>query len=461
MSDAQVARSRVHGTQVDRPGSDPVQVDRVRGGRAPAPRRRTCVVFSGGGTGGHLQPALALAGALARVRPDVWPFFVGARRGIEARILPDRGEPHLLLAVEGFRRGGSPLANAAVLVRLLRALARVGGLFHRLRPSMVVVTGGYAGGPAGLMALLMRIPLVLQEQNAAPGLVTRVLSTGAREVHAAFPEVRERLPARARPRVRISGNPVRPPTSPSREEACRTFGLDPARPVVLVVGGSQGSLALNRAVTDLLLHARDQGRPLSFQLLWSTGPSHRDAVEAAVAGSGAEPGEGAEAPEARDTARPGEAAGALAAAEPLEAADAAHPIDPGVRILGYIDNMEAALGCAHLAVSRAGAMATSEFLARGLPSVLVPLPTAAADHQRVNALALEAAGAALCVPEDELEGARLRELVEGLLADGDRLRAMAGAALDRGRPEAALEIARSLAKHLPPPPAAGPAEEGA
>jgi len=156
--------------------------------------RPTVAVFSGGGTGGHLYPALALAEALAALRPDLRLFFVGARRGVEARILPERGLDHLLLPVRGFRRGRF-LENLAVFWALLRSLAITGQLFSELRPGIVVVTGGYAGGPAGLVAGIMGIPLALQEQNAHPGLTTRVLSRWSRQLHLAFPEARRPRPA--------------------------------------------------------------------------------------------------------------------------------------------------------------------------------------------------------------------------------------------------------------------------
>jgi UDP-N-acetylglucosamine--N-acetylmuramyl-(pentapeptide) pyrophosphoryl-undecaprenol N-acetylglucosamine transferase len=148
---------------------------------------RIVAVFSGGGTGGHLYPALALASALTRRRPDVHPFFVGAVRGLEARVLPELGVDHLLVPVEGFRRGAL-LANLQVVRLLAIALAHVAQAIHRLRPQLVVVTGGYAGGPAGLVAVLTGTRLVLQEQNSMPGLTTRFLSRFAREVHLAFPE---------------------------------------------------------------------------------------------------------------------------------------------------------------------------------------------------------------------------------------------------------------------------------
>lgn len=377
-----------------------------------APERRgsgPVVVFSGGGTGGHLYPALALAEALEALRPEIRAYFIGAERGIEARVLPARGREHLLLPVRGFaRRGG--VRNLAVLPRLAGSLWTVLRRFRRLRPELVVVTGGYAGAPAGIGAGLRRIPLVLQEQNAVPGVTTRLLARWATEIHLAFPEAASALPGRARGRVVPSGNPVRPPEAIDDARARRDFGLAPEGAVLLVVGGSQGSRALNEAVLEAVRAVRAGGveRPDRLQLLWATGPAHLEAVREAV-----------------------------------------DDVPAWLRPVGYIDDMERALGIATLAVSRAGAMATSEFLAWGVPMVLVPLPTAAADHQSRNAEALEASGAALHLPEATLTGRTLWDAVTGLFADSSRLRAMSAAARERGRPEAAARIAESLAALFP------------
>ena len=323
------------------------------------------VVFAGGGTGGHLYPALAIAEALVQLRPDVRPFFVGARRGLEARVLPARGLEHLLLPIRGFDRGAG-LANLRVLPALARSLGQMAGLFQRLRPELVVVTGGYAGAPAGIMAVLSGVALALQEQNSVPGVTTRQLARFARQIHVAFPESRDRLPARARPRVLESGNPIRPPVALDRDEARRSFGLSPEAQVVLIVGGSQGSAALNRAVLETVRGVEEGSLPRSegVELLWATGPAHLT--------------------------------GALEALKALGG-------PAWVQAVGYIDAMERALASADLAVSRAGAMATAEFLAWGVPAVLVPLPTAAADHQTMNALALAGAGAAVHLRESALE----------------------------------------------------------
>jgi UDP-N-acetylglucosamine--N-acetylmuramyl-(pentapeptide) pyrophosphoryl-undecaprenol N-acetylglucosamine transferase len=370
--------------------------------------KRTVVVFSGGGTGGHLYPALALADALSDVRPDVRPFFVGASRGVEARILPERGAEHLLLPVQGIQRGGG-LGGFRALPPLVSSVVRTVRLFRRLRPEAVVVTGGYAGGPAGLAAGMLRVPLVLQEQNAVPGVTTRHLSRWACRIHVAFPEAMGRLPASARARVSVTGNPVRPPSTLDLAAARATFALPAGGLLVLVIGGSQGSVALNRimveAVRGLVDGALD--RPEGLTVLWSTGPAHHDSVMQAVGDAPA-----------------------------------------WLRIVPYIHDMPTALAAANLAVSRAGAMATAELLNRGLPMVLVPLPTAAADHQTRNAEALAEAGAAVVAREAGLTGPGLWSHVVALASDDGRRAGMASAARQRARPDAARRIAADIADLL-------------
>jgi UDP-N-acetylglucosamine--N-acetylmuramyl-(pentapeptide) pyrophosphoryl-undecaprenol N-acetylglucosamine transferase len=366
------------------------------------------VLFAGGGTGGHLYPALALADALSAAEPTVRPFFIGAERGVEARILPQRGLEHRLLPIRGLDRRAGVLGNLGVVAALVRSMGRLAGEFQRLRPELVVVTGGYAGAPAGLMAALTGVPLALQEQNAHAGLTTRLLARFADQIHVAFPEAAEGLGPRARRVVEHTGNPVRPPSDEDRRGGREAFGLDDGLPVVLVTGASQGSRALNAAALELVAARLD--RPPTIQLLWSTGPSHIEAVRASLAELG----------------------------------------DPDwVHAIGYIDDMPAALAVSDLAVGRAGAMTTSEFLAWGLPSIIVPLPTAAADHQTRNAEALEAAGTSVHLPEAVLDGARLGAELDALVGDDVRREAMAAAALERARPDGARDIARRLATLLP------------
>jgi len=371
------------------------------------------VIFSGGGTGGHLYPALALAEALVARRSDVRPFFVGARRGIEARILPDTTYPHLLVDVRGLSRS-RPWSNGGVVLELIRAVRSVRETFDLRSPALAVLTGGYAAAPAGLAAVSKGVPLVLQEQNSYPGVTTRLLARWAKQIHLAYAEAAERLPRSTRARTINAANPVRAFQRIGRAEARDRFDLPAAGILVLVVGGSQGAQGLNRVWLDAISEV-ERGRlerPEGLRLLWATGAKHEAAVRAELGGLG----------------RP----------------EWVHP-------LGYIEDMEAALSAADMAVSRAGAMTTSEYCMLGLPSILIPLPTSAADHQSHNARALAAVGAAVHLAERGLTGARLWEEVLGLAESPVRRSEMGQNAAVRADIHAADTIAAAMEVLLPRP----------
>ncbi len=371
-------------------------------------------VFAGGGTGGHLYPALALADELVRQRPGIRPYFLGARRGLEARVLPERQLEHRLLPVRGLGRG-QVLSNLGVPWSLVRSVAIAFGLLRRLRPELVVVTGGYAGAPAGLAAALSGIPLVLQEQNAWPGATTRLLSRWAAQVHLAFPEAVPHFPSRAQDAIHLSGCPIRPlpDQPPERRAMCDHFGLDPELKILLVVGGSQGSVALNDLVQAAVLTMTGDGFGIDgWQLLWATGPGNHAGVEEALS----------------------------AMAGPAR-----------VRAVPYIEDIPSALSITDLALSRAGAMTTAELLAWGVPAILVPLPTAAANHQAVNAQALYESGAAVHLPQGDLTAEVLWRTVVDLASDEDRLEHMGQAARTRSRPTATEAIVTEMIRLLPGP----------
>lgn len=373
--------------------------------------RAPLVVLSGGGTGGHLYPALAIADGIRTLRPDVHVRFVGAERGIEARILPERGEDHLLLPVQGIDRR-HPLRSWRAITGLIVGLFRVVQSFSRRRPEVVVVTGGYAGASAGIAAGLMGIPLVLQEQNSWPGAVTRLLTRVASRVHVAYPEAIERLPA-AHGRCVVSGNPVRDPSHLDQATARGVFGVPVDATLAFVTGGSQGSRALNSGVAAWVdgVMQGDFSHPASLHLLWSTGPAHAKAVADALTAAGA--------PE-------------------------------WVHALPYIEDMPAALAAADFAISRAGAMTAAELLNEGVPAILVPLPTAAEDHQTSNARALETAGAAVVLPESEMTPGRLAAEIALLVSNPAVLEAMRQRALERARPDATRAIAADVTEWIPP-----------
>jgi UDP-N-acetylglucosamine--N-acetylmuramyl-(pentapeptide) pyrophosphoryl-undecaprenol N-acetylglucosamine transferase len=368
------------------------------------------VVFAGGGTGGHLYPAFAMAEALCAERPDVRPFFMGAERGIEREVLRERGLPHLLLPLRGVVRGNW-LANLGLGSALAVSLVRTADAFQRLRPEMVVLTGGYAAASAGMVAAARGLPLVLQEPNAWPGMVTRMLAPWADQIHVAYPEVIERLRFLHRGAARVTGHPVRAFAPVDAQEAVGLragLGLQADRDIVLATGGSQGSAAINDLLVDACLAVRSGAltAPDDWQLLWATGTRNHASV----------------------TARLGD----LLDAEWLT-------------VLPYIDDMPGVLPMARVAVGRSGAGTTAEFQLSGTPSVLIPLPTSAENHQEHNARALVDAGAALLLRQADASPQLLWEMLSDLMADPERCDAMSEAARGRARPTATQAIGRDLA----------------
>ncbi len=354
------------------------------------------ILIAGGGTGGHLMPALAIAQALRERAPEIEPVLIGAVRGVEARILPSREfRFHLLPSEPIYRRTWwRNLRWPLIAGRLLREVARV---FADERPIAVLGTGGYASAPVVWWAARHATPTAVQEQNAFPGLATRILSRRVRHVYLGLPEARSLLSFGAHTQVFDTGNPITPPAPGRRPAALARFGLDGARPVVLVTGGSQGALAINRAVAGWL----DAGGPAGADLLWVTGRGTHDEF-------------------------------------------AARHRPPAVQVIDFLDPMADGYAVADVVVSRAGMITVAELCAWGLPSVLVPLPTAAADHQTHNARVLAEAGATALLAQSALTPASLGDLVSALLGDRARRETMAARALARGRPGAAAEIVSRL-----------------
>lgn len=367
------------------------------------------VLFAGGGTGGHLYPGLALADAFKRLDPSTEVMFIGARRGVEARVLPDRGVPHALLPLEPIRRA-KPWQNWRLVPAMVGSFTALNGVFRRFKPTLVVGTGGYASGPAVAFALLKGVPAAVQEQNSFPGFVTRTVDKRVRQIHLAFPEALAHLKPGPRTEVFEFGNPITPPDfSVDRAAARAKFGLGPGI-VCLVTGGSQGARPMNEALLGDLRGIRE-GRlaapPEGFQILWATGNGNFDRVRAGL----------------EDLGNP-----------------------DWVHALPYIQDMPNALAASDFAIARAGAMSLAELCAWGIPAVLVPLPHAAANHQYHNAVALADAGAGVMVEEKELGGGRLWGEVLSLATDTARRQDLAAKARGRGQPDAADRIVRELAR---------------
>src|SRR5438876_7161393 len=359
------------------------------------------VLLAGGGTGGHLMPALALAQALQEARRGIEPVLVGAQRGIEVDVLPRYPFRHHLLPIEPIYRH-TWWKNVRWPLILGRAWRAVGRVLDAERPAIVIGTGGYAAGPVLWRAQRRRLPTVLQEQNAFPGLTTRWLARGARQVHLGFPEAQERLRLGSHTAVFALGNPIRVPEPGPRDAALAELGLLPTRPTLLVFGGSQGARRINYAVAGAL-----ERRLLDeVNVVWGTGTAHIPALgRYAVAGR--------------------------------------------VVVQGFFDPMAPVYRAADLVVARAGAMTVAELCAWGKPSILVPLPTAAADHQTHNAAALAEAGAAIQLAEARLTPYTLAQEVTALVSDRARLESLGTLARGRGHPDAAREIVSKILTLLP------------
>ena len=368
------------------------------------------VVIGTGGTAGHVFPALATADRL-RDRLGAEVSFVGRRDGQEARLVPEAG--YVLETVEAlpFRRRPS----VATLLAPFAALRAAGRCRAVVRGADAVLgMGGFVSVPVALAARRERVPLVVHEQNATPGLANRVAMRWALAAAVSFGETTSHLPGRVR--AVVTGNPVRDPILRVREErkslraeAATTLGLEPARRTVVVFGGSQGARRLNEATVDAtrILSERED-----LQILLLTGPRNHEAVAGRM----------------RET-------GALR-----------------VRTAPFLDRMELAYAAADLMVCRAGATTVAELTACAVPAVVVPYPYATGKHQEANARALQRAGAAMVVADGAATGHGLADQVRHLLDRPERLASMAEAARVLGRPEAAdamAELVASIAKGGP------------
>lgn len=398
------------------------------------------IVLAGGGTGGHLYPALNIADALARAEPSARFLFIGSQRGLEARVLPETGYPYHLLPLQPLYRQ-RPWRNWRLLWATPVVAVGVAREFRRFDPHLVVGTGGYVSGPAVSWGRLRGCRTALQEQNAQPGLVTRLLSARVDQLHLGYPEAESRLRVSARARVFAFGNPVPKPVLPEGTEA---YEWPPGR-VLLVVGGSQGAKGLNdRLLADLERAASTHAVESTAAVEARSGPRARRG-----------PGEATSAARA-STHQPGSAAARWPAdlslvwvagpthADAVSARTARLPWADRIRVVPFIEGLGAQLGHATLAVTRAGAMLISELSAGGVPAVFIPLPTAAGGHQTPNARAMVEAGAAEMREQGELKPGELWELCVELLADTKKLERMAEATRARARPDAADRIAGAL-----------------
>ena len=351
------------------------------------------VLIAGGGTGGHLFPALAIGETIMSEIPNAAVHFVGSKFGIEATTLPQRNLPHSLLPVRGFQRGldGRSIGrNLLFPGRLIIAYLKAKSIIKRLDPDIVVGTGGYASGLPLLAAVKSGITTLIQEQNSYPGLVTRKLAGKVDAVCLAFPEAKKYLNSDS---IFLTGNPVRKNIETgSAADGAQLFKLAEKRTTILVFGGSQGSAAINQAVALLVPALNTAG----IQLIWQTGPSQHERYD--------------------------------------------HFNSATIRVVPFIDEMPAAYALSQIVVCRAGALTLAELALCGKPAILIPLPSAAANHQTWNAQAIADKGAAKVLPESDLTGESLTTLLLKMTSDYQLLKEMSDQAKKFAKPDATEKI---------------------
>ena len=357
------------------------------------------IIVSGGGTGGHIYPALTIADTIKKLYPEAEIRFVGTTHGLEKDLVPRAGYPIDFIDVQGFRRSLSADTFRSVY-KLFSGLGDAKNLLTVHKPDLVIGTGGYVCGPIVFLAAIQGIPACVQEQNALPGVTNKILSHFVTKIFLGYKEADKYFKGKAQ-KV-FTGNPIREEIlSHTRWEALKFFQLDMNKKTILIAGGSLGAASINKAA--FLLEKDLSGRD-DVQILHATGKNNYEAY--------------------------------------MKQVEKAGGFKPNIHISPYLYDMPMALAAADLAVFRAGAIGLAELTAKGIPSILVPFPYATGNHQEFNARALEAAGAAQVILDRELTGDILHEKVERLLLHDNELRQMKQAAARAGRPEAAMEIAK-------------------
>lgn len=353
-------------------------------------------MIAGGGTGGHVFPALAIAGGIKSRLPQAELLFVGAEGRMEMTKVPDAGYAIVGLPIAGLQRRFA-LSNFSLPLKLFMSLIKAIGLVREFRPNAIVGVGGYASAPLLLAARILRIPYLIQEQNSFAGLTNKLLGRGASSICVAFDGMEKYFPAK---KVHLTGNPVRNDLlrqNISQYEAQLHFGLEPGRLTILVLGGSLGARTINEAVASALPGWKEKG----YQLIWQTGKGWMEKAPAMLKGS------------------------------------------EGMITMSFISEMNYAYAAADVVVSRAGALSIAEICMAGKASILVPSPNVAEDHQTRNAESLLTRNAALMLRDKEAV-AGLSEAVEEILARPGAIEQIGMAAHTLAKPDACEKIVNQI-----------------
>ena len=361
------------------------------------------IIVSGGGTGGHIYPALTLIRTIQKQLPDTEFLYVGTNEGLEADIIPKEGLPFAAVDIKGFERRLTT-ENILRAGKAMSGVIKAMGLVRSFRPDVAVGTGGYVCGPILLAASLLGVPTLIQEQNVVAGITNRILSRFVSRIAVGTREAIFHFPAS---KTVFTGNPIRDEVmSAGREAGIREFGLDPAKKTVLISGGSRGARSINKAMTGVLKHYAGSR---TVQLLHVTGQANYEAAIEALKTEGIKP----------------------------DGFD-------NIFVKPYLYNMPLAMAAADLVVFRAGATGLAELTARGIPAIIIPYPYATENHQELNARALAREGAAEMILDKELTAQSLLLVMEKLLGDDEGLKKMSLASRKLGKPQAAGEIASMI-----------------
>lgn len=372
------------------------------------------VIFTCGGTGGHINPAIAVANAWKERYPDSKILFIGGKEGLEEKLVPQAGYELVTLPGGGLSRGksiGALVKNAKVVFQLMQTVAKCKRIIRDFGASVVVGTGGYASFPALMAATLLKVPTCVHEANAVPGLTTRLIADRADRVLVCFPESAKHY--KNPDKVEVVGMPVRREfIYTDREKARKELGLD-ARPLIVSAFGSNGSELMNQVTADLFRLEKDMGFPFqhihavgNYGWVWMPDLVHSKGVDLAQC--------------------------------------------PSIRMQQYIYNMPTMMAAADVFISRAGASSCNEIAAAGVPCILIPSPNVTDNHQEKNARSLEAVGAAEVLLDKDCTAQALMERINGLLQDKQRWSAMRAALQSISVPDCAERlcgIMESLIRH--------------
>lgn len=349
-------------------------------------------LFAGGGTGGHLYPAIAVADEIKRLKPESEILFVGTKSKIEGRVIPQLGYGFKSIWIKGFSRKFN-LSNILFPIKLVVSILQSIFISFKFKPRVAIGSGGYVAGPAIWGASVMGAKIILMESNSYPGVTTRLLEKYADEVHITFEDSKKYL--RHPEKIKLTGNPVRSELGKTnKSDAIKYFGLDENKFTILILGGSLGAQSINDAIANCLEDLEKN----NFQIIWQTGKNYYDNYKKFNFTS--------------------------------------------VKISDFIDDMNKAYSACDLLVARAGATTIAELSVLGIPSILIPSPHVAENHQYYNAKSLADNGAAVLIKDSELKDSLKNEILN-LAKDKNLLKSLSENAKKIARPNAANEIAKS------------------